>query len=654
MRGKLFFPLTFFLFLIILVSGDTFIDDTSSGTYTRTFYNASGFTQINTTYYYNGTYQNNFSSTGATFNNATITRGYGWELNNSETNIVNTFDYTGLIGLWHLNNDTLDYSGNGNDGINVGADCSNSIEGQLYTSCEFFDSDNSFINLTDKDIFSFTDGAGTDKPFSFSLWLNADAWETTLDGLFTKYNGVGAGKEYLFMGYSVDNKLFMRLYDDSTGGYIGRLRNNGVSTPGEWTHYVVTYNGNKSASGIKIYKNDVRIDNANDNSGTYDGMEQTDYELDIGRFQFSTERAFNGKIDEVAIWNRSLSASEIHNLYTRGASRLNISFKNGTDTQWMGYGDTSVNLSMSGDNINYTAYFETDDQSVTSQLYNISIDYTSGSTPETNPPLIIDYPSEIVFSNYIWWNVSFNESANITGTYGVCSNYSSNSFYNDSFTQIYENNFTGLNVGEDYCFNITSFCDVLGNCNTSSYWFNFSTLSLPSYNITDYDAGIEWVWLNVSGATACQMSYDNITFFDVSTSIRHDGVFASGACTSQLLNSSTTYYFRSINAGTTDWGYIGIETDKGGLDILTNIRGDVNMMSFIILLAVLAFLFLGFGIYTENFVFNIMSVMMFVIDGLILITTAVPNIDSIYSKGIGVIFTIVGIAIAILTFKEAA
>ncbi len=46
----------------------------------------------------------------------------------------------------------------------------------------------------------------------------------------------------------------------------------------------------------------------------------------------SPDQPFNGRIDELSIWNRSLSAEEVRNLYMRGAIRLNISVRGCDDS----------------------------------------------------------------------------------------------------------------------------------------------------------------------------------------------------------------------------------------------------------------------------------------------------------------------------------
>lgn len=81
------------------------------------------------------------------------------------------------------------------------------------------------------------------------------------------------------------------------------------------------------------------------------------------------------------------------------------------------------------------------------------------------------------------------------------------------------------------------------------------------------------------------------------------------------------------------------------------IGGESEMIILLGILLLLAFLFLGVGIWTEEIVFSVVSAIIFVIDGLIMITTEFSEIDSKFTVGIGVILILVGAFIALISFK---
>ncbi|MFH1642595.1 MAG: LamG domain-containing protein, partial [Nanoarchaeota archaeon] len=97
---------------------------------------------------------------------------------------------------------------------------------------------------------------------------------------------------------------------------------------------------------------------------------------------FTGSSYFNGTIDEVAIWNRSLSAAEIQNIYKRGALRLNLSARTCNDPACdtesftnLGSNHTLTDISGLTNNqyFQYKFNFETDDANYTPQLTTNSV-----------------------------------------------------------------------------------------------------------------------------------------------------------------------------------------------------------------------------------------------------------------------------------------
>jgi len=78
-----------------------------------------------------------------------------------------------------------------------------------------------------------------------------------------------------------------------------------------------TYDGSLSSDGFHVYFNGTNVDGATDyNYGTYTGMTNTIEPVTIGRYHASSDYIyFKGSIDDMKIYNRSLSASEIEELY---------------------------------------------------------------------------------------------------------------------------------------------------------------------------------------------------------------------------------------------------------------------------------------------------------------------------------------------------
>lgn len=146
------------------------------------------------------------------------------------------------------------------------------------------------------------------------------------------------------------------------------------------------------------------------------------------------------------------------------------SFSNGWDTnQYAIDGDTNF----------VQAKFKLKANSTDSTIlysFNVTGKNMTVEEEDTTPPYITVAPNNISTTNEsIKWDVTFSEVSNMSGTYGVCQDYVSNSFLNNTFATTLSSEQTGLTNGTQYCYNMTGFCDVSDNCNTSNYLFNFTT-----------------------------------------------------------------------------------------------------------------------------------------------------------------------------------
>jgi hypothetical protein len=168
-----------------------------------------------------------------------------------------------------------------------------------------FDGAGDYMSISDQNIFSLGSG-GTENAFSISTWFNADSIGTFL--IVTK--DASGAREWAFR--TISSKLSFFAFGTG-GGYIGRQYNSALST-GQWYHAVVTYDGSKASSGIKLYLNGSQVDNANYASGTYTAAVNASAGVRVGALQVNNSYS-NGKIDEVSIFNSELTGSQVANIY---------------------------------------------------------------------------------------------------------------------------------------------------------------------------------------------------------------------------------------------------------------------------------------------------------------------------------------------------
>ncbi len=149
-------------------------------------------------------------------------------------------------------------------------------------------------------------------PFSSSSWVYmhtatyfvwASKWQVASNREWNMYTGT-------------PKKINFRVYDDSENASIGRLYNTSLASyENQWAHFVATYDGGILSSGIKIYLNGNRVDDADSESGNFISVENLTAPVYIGRYD---TKYSNGLIDNVIFFNQELNADEVKALYNGG------------------------------------------------------------------------------------------------------------------------------------------------------------------------------------------------------------------------------------------------------------------------------------------------------------------------------------------------
>ena len=172
-----------------------------------------------------------------------------------------------------------------------------------------FDGTNDYISIPDANIFSLGNGSGTDNTFSISGWFNADSINTN----YIATKDASGNREWAFR--TVSRKLHFFAFGTG-GGYIGRKYTTNLSS-GQWYHAVVTYDGSKASSGIKLYLDGSRVDDADYAGGTHTASNNTSTEVRVSSLQINNTYS-GGKVDELSFFNTELSASDVTAIYNSG------------------------------------------------------------------------------------------------------------------------------------------------------------------------------------------------------------------------------------------------------------------------------------------------------------------------------------------------
>ncbi len=172
-----------------------------------------------------------------------------------------------------------------------------------------FDGSDDYLVISDDSAFSLGDGAGNDNAFSISSWFNADSIGT----FYMATKDASGNREWSFR--TVSSQLHFFAFGTG-GGYIGRKYATNLSA-GQWYHAVVTYDASKASSGIKLYLNGSRVDDGDYAGGTYTAAVNTTTSVRVGSVEVNGTFG-DGKVDELAIFDSELSASDVTAIYNSG------------------------------------------------------------------------------------------------------------------------------------------------------------------------------------------------------------------------------------------------------------------------------------------------------------------------------------------------
>ena len=206
-----------------------------------------------------------------------------------------------------------------------------------------FDGVDDYLTCGDVSTFSFGDGS-TDNAFSIGCWIYGT--DLTAAGFVGK-DSLSLREYQLLTG--TGDRIRFRLYDNSTVGYI-QSELNVASSQNTWLFVVATYDGSSNQTGLNIYVNAATPAQTKAVSGTYTAMEDTTAPLTVGA-SLAASNYMTGNIDEVSLWSKELSASEVTTLYNSGTP-TDISSESNLIGWWRN-GEGAVYPTIPDDSINF-------------------------------------------------------------------------------------------------------------------------------------------------------------------------------------------------------------------------------------------------------------------------------------------------------------
>jgi hypothetical protein len=215
-------------------------------------------------------------------------------------NVPNYVPTNGLVGWWPFNGNANDESGHGNNGTINGATPTNDRFGNANQAYSF-DGVNDRIEMSAQNFSVLS--------FTVSAWVN----RSTFNGygnIIGKSNWNDAQSESF--GLAINETLIAASIKGQScipgQNWNTMTQVKGIDFDNEWQHVALTYDGNT----IKIFLNTNLINESIISNGSFNC---SGGQIKVGAWWQNMPQWFNGKIDDIGIWNRALDSTEISNLY---------------------------------------------------------------------------------------------------------------------------------------------------------------------------------------------------------------------------------------------------------------------------------------------------------------------------------------------------
>jgi hypothetical protein len=209
----------------------------------------------------------------------------------------------GLLGYYPFNGTPNDVSSNAANLTNNGAVLTTDRFGTANAAYSFNGVNQNLINNTPN--FTFNPASS----FTYSFWYNRNV--TSVNGVLMMNATNAAGNFIWIFQAGATNSQFGTNKQQSAWIWAPT-----ASTTSVWTHIVCVYN----AGTMTLYKNNVQVATA---TFTHTNVTSANMPLYIGRGVGGD--FYNGKMDDVGIWNRALTTCEINDLYNSSNSLIGVS-----------------------------------------------------------------------------------------------------------------------------------------------------------------------------------------------------------------------------------------------------------------------------------------------------------------------------------------
>lgn len=162
-----------------------------------------------------------------------------------------------------------------------------------------------------QDAFSFD----SNESFSLSFWFNSSNGGTILG------KREGGNSPGYSVGINIGGDLEVHLRNSNANRI--EVETTSIINNGDWKHIVITYSGNLSASGVKVYINSTEQNLVTVTDGLTLSILTTS-SFGVGAFENGSNDLYSGSVDEIGIYDKELNQSEIIEIFNNGMEVPNI------------------------------------------------------------------------------------------------------------------------------------------------------------------------------------------------------------------------------------------------------------------------------------------------------------------------------------------
>jgi hypothetical protein len=211
----------------------------------------------------------------------------------------------GLVGWWPFNGNANDESGNGNNGVVNGAvSLTTDREGNQNAAYSFPMNSSDYIKINQNESFStFSNG------FAISIWYLS--FSSNPGGRMINLGNTDACNiGFHALGFPNTGAVLVGSGCIGYGNWDNAITNQSVNT---WNNLIFTINF--ITDEWVIYHNSNVAASGSSTGSISLPLNLSSYAFDIGRKTVSMFDSWNGKIDDIGIWNRALTPQEVTALY---------------------------------------------------------------------------------------------------------------------------------------------------------------------------------------------------------------------------------------------------------------------------------------------------------------------------------------------------